>query len=161
MSGETLYFKKHLSLQIGHYCQVHKEDTPRSSQVASTKGEISLGPSGNLQGGFKFMALNSGKKILRRSWDVIPLPDVVITRVNELGKYQPRLMTFTDRHGRLIGDMEIPGVDSAKKEDDYFTGVDPVIVDAIVIPGVDVTVPESLDEVPAPQKYLRSRQHSS
>jgi hypothetical protein len=28
MSGETLNFKKHLSLQIGQYCQVHEEDTP-------------------------------------------------------------------------------------------------------------------------------------
>jgi hypothetical protein len=64
MSGETLDFKKHLSLQIGHYCQVHEEDTPRNSQVARTKGAISLGRRGNLQGGFKFMALNSGKKIV-------------------------------------------------------------------------------------------------
>jgi hypothetical protein len=151
MSGETLDFKKHLSLQIGQYCQVHEEDTPRNSQVACTKVAISLVPSGNRQGGFKFMALNSGKKTVRRSWDVIPLPDVVINRVTELGKYQPRLMTFTDRHGHLIGDMEIPGVDSIEDEDDYFPGVAPVIADAIEIPGVDVAGPEALDEVPAPQ----------
>jgi hypothetical protein len=151
MSGETLDFKKHLSLQIGQYCQVHEEDTPRNSQVARTKGAICLGLSGNVQGGFKFMALNSGKKIVRRSWDVIPLPDVVINGVNELGKDQPRLMTFMDRHGRLIGDMEIPGVDSTEDEDDYFPGVSPVIADAIEIPGVAVAGPEALDEVPAPQ----------
>jgi hypothetical protein len=151
MSGETLDFKKHLSLQIGQYCQVHEEDTPRNSQVARTKGAIYFGPSGNLQGGFKFMALNSGKKIVQRSWDVIPMPDVVINRVNELGKDQPSLMTFTDHHGRLIGDMEIPGVDSTKDEDDNFPGVAPVIADAIEIPGVDVAVPKALDEVLAPQ----------
>jgi hypothetical protein len=82
---------------------------------------------------------------------VIPLPDVVITSVNELGKAQPRLMTFIDRHGRLIGDMEIPRVDSTEEEDEYFPGVDPVIADAIEIPGVDVAGPEALDEVPVPQ----------
>jgi hypothetical protein len=131
MSGETLDFKKHLSLQIGQYCQVHEEDTPQNSQVARTKGAISLGPSGNIQGGFKFMALNSGKKIVRCSWDLIPMPDVVINRVNELGKDQPSIMTFTDRHGHLIGDMEIPGVDSTEYEDDYLPGVAPVIADAI------------------------------
>jgi hypothetical protein len=86
MSGETLDYKKHLSLQLGQYCQVHEEDNPRKSQIARTKGAISLGPSGNLQGGFKFMALNSGKKIVRRSWDVIPMPDIVIDRVNALGR---------------------------------------------------------------------------
>jgi hypothetical protein len=63
MSGETLDFKKHLSLQIGQYCQVHEEDTHQNSQVAHTKRAISLGPSGNPQGGFKLMALNSGKKM--------------------------------------------------------------------------------------------------
>jgi hypothetical protein len=97
------------------------------------------------------MALNSGKKIVRQSWDVIPMPDVVINRVNELGRDQPSLMTFTDRHGRLIGDMEISGVDSTEDEDDYFPGVAPVIADAIEIPGLDVAGPEALDEVPAPQ----------
>jgi hypothetical protein len=71
MSGETLDYKKHLSLQIGQYCQVHKEDTPCNSQNPRTKGAISLGPSGNLQGGFKFMALNTSKKITRYSWDIM------------------------------------------------------------------------------------------
>jgi hypothetical protein len=78
MSGETLDYKKHMSLQLGQYCQVHEEDNPGNSQIARTKGAISLGPSGNLQGVFKFMALNSGKKIVRCSWDVIPIPDLVI-----------------------------------------------------------------------------------
>jgi hypothetical protein len=78
MSGETLDYKKHLSLQLGQYCQVHEEDNPRNIQIVRTKGELSLGPRGNLHGGFKFMALNTGKKIVRRSWDLIPMPDLVI-----------------------------------------------------------------------------------
>jgi len=31
MSGEMLNYKKHLRLQLGQYCQVHEEDTPRNS----------------------------------------------------------------------------------------------------------------------------------
>ena len=89
MSGEILDYKKHLSLQIGQYCQVHEEDAPRNSQNLRTKGAISLGPIGNLKGGFKFMALNTGNKIVRRGLDVIPMPDTVITRVNALGINQP------------------------------------------------------------------------
>ncbi len=73
MTGETLHHTKHLSLQIGQYCQVHEEDTPRNSQLPRTKGAICLGPSGNLQGGYKFMSLNSMKKIVQRSWDAIPM----------------------------------------------------------------------------------------
>jgi hypothetical protein len=43
------------------------------------------------------MALNTGKKITRRSWDVIPMPDTVIARVNALGTDQPEQLIFTDR----------------------------------------------------------------
>jgi hypothetical protein len=133
MSGQTLEYKKHLSLQLGQYCRVHEEDNPRNSQIARTKGAISLGPSGNLQGGFKFMALNSGKKIVHHSWDVIPMPDLVIDQVNILGCDQPQHMTFTDRHGRLIGNVEIPGVDDQEKNVDHLPGVVPVIADDIKI----------------------------
>jgi hypothetical protein len=114
MYGETLDYKKHLSLQDGQYYQVHDEDHPRNSQLARTKGAIYLGPSKNLQGGFKFVALNTGKKIFHQSWDVIPIPDLVIARVNALGSDQPHHTMFTDRHGSLTGDIEFPGVDSDK-----------------------------------------------
>jgi hypothetical protein len=151
MSGETLDYKNHLRLQIGQYFQVHEEDHPRNSQLACTKGAISLGPSGHLQGGFRFMALNTRKKIVRLSWGVIPMPDVVIAQVNALGSDQPRQMTFTDIHGHLIRDIEIPGVDSHEEQEDTFPGMAPVIDDDIEIPGVDVAGPEALDESTAPQ----------
>jgi hypothetical protein len=109
MSGKTLDYKKNMSLKIGQYCQEHEEDNPRNSQIAWTKGTISLGPSGNLQGGFKFIALNTGKKIVRCSWDVIPMPDLVIARVNALGSDQPQDITFTDIHSRLISIFKSQG----------------------------------------------------
>jgi hypothetical protein len=151
MSGETLDYNKHLSLQLGKYCQVHEEDNPRNSQIARTKGVISLGPSINLQVGFKFIALNSGTKIVRRSWDVIPMPDLVIDRVNALGRDQPQHMTFTDRHGQLIGNVDIPGVDDKEENDDHLPGVVPVIADDIDITGVDLEGTKTQNAVPAPQ----------
>jgi hypothetical protein len=48
-------------------------------------------------------------------------------------------------------------VDSTEDEDDYFPGVNPVISDAIEIPGVDVAGPEALDEVPDPQVDIYDR----
>ena len=62
------------------------------------------------------MALNSGKKISRRNWDLIPMPYTVIARVNTLGSNQTKLITFTDRYGRLIGDIETPGVGANSDE---------------------------------------------
>ena len=89
MSGETLDYKKYLCLQLGQYFQVHKEDSPRNSLATRTIGAICLGPSGNLQGGFKLLALNSEKNNVLRSWDALPMPDTVIGRVNTLCGYQP------------------------------------------------------------------------
>jgi hypothetical protein len=134
MSGETLHYKRHLRLQVGQYCQVHEEDTPHNSQSPRNKGAISLGPSGNLQGGYKFMALNTRKKITRRSWDVIPMPDTVIARVNALGTDQPEQLIFTNQRGRPIGDVEIPGVMDFEEEDDddaVMPVLDPVGVDGV------------------------------
>jgi hypothetical protein len=130
---------------------VHEEDDPCNSQIARTKGAISLGSSGNLEGGNKFLALNSGKKIVHRIWDAIPMPDLVIDRVSALGRDQPQQMTFTDRHGRLIGDVEIPGVDDQEENDDHLPGVVPLITDDIEITGVDVEGTETQDSVLAQQ----------
>jgi hypothetical protein len=64
------------------------------------------------------MALNSRKKITRRSWDVIPMLDMVIARVNALGTDQPEQLIFTNQCGHPIGDVEIPGVMDFEEEDD-------------------------------------------
>ena len=52
------------------------------------------------------MALSSSKKIICRSWDAIPMLDTVIAHINTLGSNQPEQLTFTDHHGRLIGDSD-------------------------------------------------------
>jgi hypothetical protein len=60
-------------------------------------------------------------------------------------------MTFTDRHGRLIGNVEFPGVDDQEEDGDHLPGVVPVITDDIEITGVDVEGTETQDVVLAPQ----------
>jgi hypothetical protein len=153
MSGLTLDYKKHLRLQLGQYCQVHEEDTPCNSLRPRTKGAISLGPSSSLQGGFKFMALNIGKKIIWHSWDVIPMPDMVITRVNMLGNDQPEQLIFTNRHGRLIGDTndaDIPGVDFDEDDVAKISGVD-----IVELPGVDVAAQDVWRRILLLHKLLR------
>jgi hypothetical protein len=108
--------------------------TPRNSQLPRTQGAIYLGPSGNIQGGFKFMSLTSGKRISRRTWDIIPMPQLVIDRVNQLSKDQPEQFVFTDRKGRLIGDIKLPSSDEHDDRNDD---------DHEEIPGVDRGVNET------------------
>ena len=89
------------------------------------------------------MALNTGKRIVRRSWDVIPMPDTVITRVNALDIDQPEQLIFTDRRGRPIGDVKIPRVDPSDAEHIEIQGVDAsdIDVDNIEIPRLDTDIP--------------------
>jgi hypothetical protein len=163
MTGDTLNYKVQLTLQIGQYCQVHEEQTPRNSQLPRTQGAICLGPSGNTQGGFRFMSLATGKKLSRRTWDTLPMPNSVIARVNELGKDQPHQFIFTDRSGRIIGDhepddsdhhfdlphddhVEIPGVDRDIISPPQI--LDPVIDDT---PGIEIDIlPDATQEVEPP-----------
>ena len=98
MSGERINYK-HYCIPFGSYCQVHKEDGPRNSMAARTQDAISMGPSKNKQGGQIFFTLTTGRVVVRRSWNMVPMPTAVITRINDLAGDQPRLLTFYDRSG--------------------------------------------------------------
>ena len=46
------------------------------------------------------------------------MPDTVVCGVSQLTKGQPKLLSFKDRKGRLIGDqVKLPGVDGADPQD--------------------------------------------
>ena len=132
---------------FGRYCQIHEEDQPRNSLKARTRGAISLGPSGNAQGGHKFYTLDNGTVVVRRAWTELPTPQSVIERVHLLARGMPALPVFTDRRGRVIGDTQdlytddnnndesppltddafLPGVHTDETGDDLeIPGVDPV-----------------------------------
>ena len=108
ITGQHVEYKKHCKLPFGAYVQAHEEPSPTNSQQARTVGAICLGPTGNLQGSYKFLNLRTGKRITRRNWTQLPMPKEVIDRVNQLGRSdnQPALLTFYDRRGNLIGENE-------------------------------------------------------
>ncbi len=64
MTGAQLHMSQ-LRLKLGSYCQVAEDVTPCNSLAARTRGAISMGPSGNMSGGQRFLALDTGKMIVR------------------------------------------------------------------------------------------------
>ena len=118
LTGENLDAKRDLPLEFSSYCQVHENEEPHNMMVARTQAALSMGPSGNKQGGQNFMSLRTGLKLVRFSWDELPMPDTVVGRVRQLAKGQPDLMSFLDRKRRLIGnEVELPGVDGVDPQD--------------------------------------------
>jgi hypothetical protein len=134
-----------LRLRFGTYCQVAENVEPRNSLAPCTRAAILLGHLGNLSGGQLFVALNTGHTITWHQWAVLPMPPAVIARVNLLGKVEQSILTFTDRHGREIGDYSQdpePVEDDDALIVDHFDDVLPVVdaQDDTEIPGV-VTEP--------------------
>jgi hypothetical protein len=75
--------------------------------ASCTSGAIALRPSGNAQGSYYFLNLNSGKCIIRNNWTVLHMPNEVINTIHQLAaacnKYKG--IVFTDKEGNIINDM--------------------------------------------------------
>ena len=108
MTVIKLDYSKHCRFPFGSYFQVHDEPSRTNSPTARTVGEITLSPTGNLKGGYKFLNLRTGKKITRHNWTHLPIPIEVIERVKKIGvaQVQPKLITFQDRHGHEKSDPD-------------------------------------------------------
>jgi hypothetical protein len=131
-----------LKLSFGVYCQVAENDEPRNSLAPRTRAAISLRNSGNLMGGQKFLALDTGHTITRHQWVVLPMPPAVIAQVNLLGYVEPSILTFAGWCGQEIGDnpqdFKSSGDDGdsvVKHLTDEFPGVVPTPEDDAVLPG--------------------------
>ena len=85
MTGIKLDYSKHFRLPFGSYVQVRDDPSLTNSPTARTVGAITLGPTSNLQGGYKLLNLRTGKKITRRNYTHLPMPSEVIERVNKIG----------------------------------------------------------------------------
>jgi hypothetical protein len=89
-----LDYKKHCRVMPGTYCEVHDEPVPTNTMVACTHEAIALGPTGNLQGTVKFYCIRTGQVLKCRSFTPMPMPDLVIQRVNRIGKREKQGRTF-------------------------------------------------------------------
>lgn len=88
-------------------------------------GTIALTPVGNEQGGFYFINLNTGMRLVCYKWTKLPVPKEVIKRVNQLRKLakttQDLIFQFSD--GEEVGDNSdnesyVPSNDGADMDDD-------------------------------------------
>jgi hypothetical protein len=99
-----LDFKKHCRAPFGSYCEAHDEPTPTNNMSSRATPSIVLGPTGNLQGTYKFFNLETGKKIKRRQFTSYLMPDSVIAKVEGFARRNvvPGAFNFADRSGILF-----------------------------------------------------------
>jgi hypothetical protein len=80
------------------------------------RAAILLGNSGNLTDGQLFLSLDTGTIVTRHQWVVLPMPLLIIERVNHLGWHKPFILNFTNWHDQNIGD-DPQDADSARNDD--------------------------------------------
>ena len=118
--------------------------------LARTRGAIALGPSGNVQGGHKFYALDTRSVVVRRQWVRLPMTDAVIARIERLALGQPSQPVFTDRKGLPIGDIAMESLETYDFEeaDDDLPGAHLESTESAEIPGVGSTDQDPSNYVP-------------
>eukprot|EP00957_Ditylum_brightwellii_P183861 14004833-Ditylum_brightwellii.AAC.1 len=91
-----------------------------------TVGAIALGPSFNLQGGYKFLNISTGKLIHRRDFTELPMPDSIIKKIENMAEQegQDGAIIFTNRAGKEIKDILFSDEYEDWSGDTIPTGVD-------------------------------------
>jgi Reverse transcriptase (RNA-dependent DNA polymerase)/Zinc knuckle len=113
ITGRQINYLKHCKLEFGEYVQTHEEHD--NTLATRTIGAISLRPTGNLQGTHLFLNLNTGRIIARNKWTVIPMPEEVVHRVNQLGN---------DITLEIMDDPDEQDPGSTTDEDTYIAGLE-------------------------------------
>ena len=103
LTGLTMNYNRHCRLEFGEYVQTHEEHD--NSLNPHSIGALALRPTGNVQGGYFFFSLTTGKVINRMRWTPIPMPKEVINRVERMARQEHAGTTllFEDRdHNEII-----------------------------------------------------------
>ena len=128
-TGINLDYNKHCKIEFGAYAQVHDETSPTNTTTPRTTGAIALGSTYNQQGGYKFLNLNTGKIIHRRSFTAVPATKDVIARVEQfaLKENRPHILSFEhdipmDEENKISENSDIS--DPENNDDFEITGVE-------------------------------------
>jgi hypothetical protein len=86
MTGRPSPDYNDMQIEFGAYAQVFEDKNPTNTAKARTMGAIALTPTGNAQGGFYFLSLITGRRLLRQQWDKFPMPDGVMAAVKKMAE---------------------------------------------------------------------------
>ena len=68
-------------LTFGEYVEVYNVNNVTNTNEERTISVVALDPSGNLQGGWMFFSLNTGRVLHRHQWKKLPVNNQIIDRV--------------------------------------------------------------------------------
>ncbi len=101
VSRTKLDAKLHCRAPFGSYCEMYIDPDITNTLEPRTNWAICMGPTGNLQGSYKFLSLATGKKVTQRKFTEMPVTDAVIKQVEEMAVKDGGIkgINFKDRKG--------------------------------------------------------------
>ena len=82
--GRKANYKTDLALNFGDYCEIHEYDEVTNSMKPRTVAAIALMSTGNAQGSWWFLKLNTGKAVRRDRWISMPLSEDMVEKLNRM-----------------------------------------------------------------------------
>ena len=89
-------YKDIVKLNFGDYVQAHVPNNITNNNEARVHGAIALYPSGNAQGSWYFMSLETGKKVHRYDWDILPITKEVLDRVEKIAIHEGQALVASN-----------------------------------------------------------------
>jgi hypothetical protein len=86
ITGKPTDFKTDCRVEFGTYCQIHENNNITNKDHPRSIDAIALGPTGNRQGTYNFLTLDTWEKVGRNHWTELPMPRQIIEIVNNKGK---------------------------------------------------------------------------
>jgi len=122
--GRKTDVKKDLRVEFGQYVQATVPNNITNSMSERTEGCIALLPKDTLTGSVRFLSLTSLREVTRDQWTELPIPDVVIQRMNEMSEKQSRKLSkdpVFKLHDRIFDDVVQEHDDIDEEEDRIIT----------------------------------------
>ncbi len=93
--------KLHCKTPLGAYCKMHTDPDINNTIEPRTNWGICMGPTGNLQGSYKFMSLTTGKKIARHEFTEMPMTEAVMNLIKKwaMKDHAKNGLMFKNRNG--------------------------------------------------------------
>jgi hypothetical protein len=113
--NQKLDFNVHCKVEYGEYVQTHEEHD--NSMATRTIGAIATRPTGNSQGGYYFIRLDTGRRINRRDWTALPMPQEVVDQVHRLARRAKSKKTLTFTNAQNV-DLDVLYADLLDDDDD-------------------------------------------
>jgi hypothetical protein len=154
-----------LQLDFGAFVHVNDPSDPSNSLSSRYLLAIALDPSGNLQGDNHCMTITTGRRILRRQWTVLPMPESVIHAISQRGLNE-RQPLLSNGCPLFAWDPHVPVPDLPLTDSFPLANPGPVSVPSYTVPGGAAThLTEShhitSDLTPEPERDDQTPDHIS